>query len=105
MAVEMSVSGGVAPPITSGRTRRHRFLFLAQHKVGAELEPVFLEPEPGLFVWKTEELVRELEPARLVLKRFGAGSYLRTSSIFHRPRARVGLATSLNHVIPLRCPS
>ena len=41
----------------------------------------------------------------LVLKRFGAGSYLRTSSIFHRPRAIVGLATSLNHVIRLRCPS
>ena len=55
MAAEMSVSGGVASPITSGRTQRHRFLY----KVGAELEP-----EPGLFVWKTEELVRELEPAQ-----------------------------------------
>src|SRR4029434_141922 len=41
----------------------------------------------------------------LVLKRFGAVSYLRTSSMFHRPRAIVGLATSLNHVIRLRCPS
>src|SRR4029434_9470682 len=41
MAAEMSVSGGVAPAITSGRTQRHRFLFLAHLKVGADLEPVF----------------------------------------------------------------
>ena len=64
MAAKISISGGVAPSITSGRTRRHRFLFLAHLKVGADLEPVFLEPEPGLFVWKTEELVPELEPAQ-----------------------------------------
>ena len=64
MAAEMSVSGVVAPPITSGRTRRHRFLFLAHLKAGADFEPVFLEPEPAFFVWKTEELVPELEPAR-----------------------------------------
>ena len=37
----MSVSGVVAPPITSGRTRRHRFLFLAHLKAGADLEPAF----------------------------------------------------------------
>lgn len=35
MAAEISVAGRVAPPITSGRTRRHRLLFLDQHKVGA----------------------------------------------------------------------
>ena len=41
MAAEISVSGVVAPPITSGRTRRHRFLFLAHLKAGADFEPVF----------------------------------------------------------------
>ena len=41
MAAEISVSGVVAPPITSGRTRRHRFLFLAHLKAGADLVPVF----------------------------------------------------------------
>ena len=58
------VDGGKKMAVQQGRTRRHRFLFLAQHKVGAELETFFLEPEPGLFVWKTEELVWELEPAQ-----------------------------------------
>src|SRR4029434_6228520 len=37
---EISVSGVVAPPIISGRTRRHRFLFLAHLKAGADFEPV-----------------------------------------------------------------
>ena len=41
MAAKISVSGVVAPPITSGRTRRHRFLFLAHLKAGADFEPVF----------------------------------------------------------------
>ena len=41
MAAKISVSGVVAPPIISGRTRRHRFLFLAHLKAGADLVPVF----------------------------------------------------------------
>src|SRR4029434_10623816 len=70
MAAKISVSGGVAPPITSVRTRRHRFLFLAHLKGGADLEPVFWNRSQVYLCGKPKNWFQNwTAPARLWWKR------------------------------------